>query len=113
MSVAPEFVRIAKSAGLFVNAANAYLSAFALHEPGGILVVRGLLPSFPDTGAGESVVGDFDVRSLSITTNAARAPPRSHARLRPRSSSPTHSPGSPRAGRGLPGSRHCAGIDIV
>ena len=70
----PAFVRIANDGGLFVNAANAYLTAFADHAPGKILVVRGQLPATPDTGAGQSVVGDFDLRYLSITSNLNQKP---------------------------------------
>jgi hypothetical protein len=71
---APQFVRLADDSGLFANAANAYLSAFSDAPPGEILVVRGKLPTAPDTDAGESVVGDFDVRYFSITSNLNEKP---------------------------------------
>ena len=71
---APEFVRLAKDGGLFANEANAYLSAFADASPGEILVVRGTLPTTPDTEAGQSVVGDFDMRYLSVTSNLNEKP---------------------------------------
>src|SRR5690606_3659525 len=68
------FVRLAKDGGLFANEANAYLSAFADASPGEILVVRGTLPTTPDTEAGQSVVGDFDMRYLSVTSNLNEKP---------------------------------------
>lgn len=70
----PQFVQLANDAGLFANEANAYLSAFADAAPGVILVVRGLLPTTPDTSAGQSVVGDFDMRYFSITSNLNQKP---------------------------------------
>jgi hypothetical protein len=70
----PELVRLADDGGLFANEANAYLSAFADAAPGRILVVRGALPTAPDTGAGQSVVGDFDLRYFSITSNLNQKP---------------------------------------
>jgi hypothetical protein len=69
-----EFVRIAQEGGLFANDANAYLSAFSDAPAGQILVVRGLLPTAPDTEAGESVVGDFELRYFSITSNLNQKP---------------------------------------
>lgn len=69
VSESPSMVRIQNDFGLFVNAANAYLSAFADAGPGRILVLRGKLPTFPDTGAGQSVVGPYDLRYLSIASN--------------------------------------------
>ena len=74
VSTAPQFVRIANDAGLFANTANAYLSAFSDAPPGQILVVRGKLPTSPDTGAGQSVVGDFELRYFSITSNLNQQP---------------------------------------
>lgn len=71
---APKFVRLANDSGLFANEANAYLSAFADASPGEILVVRGTLPTTPDTEAGQSVVGDFALRYLSITSNLNEKP---------------------------------------
>ena len=74
VTAAPEFVRIANDSGLFANAANAYLSAFSNAERGQILVVRGTLPTTPDTEAGESVVGDYELRYFSITSNLNQKP---------------------------------------
>jgi len=74
VTAAPEMVRIANDGGLFVNAANAYLSGFADAAPERILVVRGKLPTTPNTGAGQSVVGDFDMRYFSITSNLNQKP---------------------------------------
>jgi len=71
---APQFVRIANDSGLFANTANAYLTAFSDAPSGQILVVRGKLPTSPDTGAGQSVVGDFDLRYFSITSNLNQVP---------------------------------------
>ena len=71
---APKFVRLANDSGLFANEANAYLTAFADASPGEILVVRGTLPTTPDTEAGQSVVGDFAMRYLSITSNLNEQP---------------------------------------
>jgi len=69
-----EFVRIADEGGLFANDANAYLSAFSDAPAGQILVVRGLLPTAPDTEDGQSVVGDFELRYFSITSNLNEKP---------------------------------------
>lgn len=70
----PEFVRLANDGGLFANEANAYLSAFSDAPPGNILVIRGKVPSTPDTELGESVVGDFAMRYFSITSNLNEKP---------------------------------------
>jgi len=69
-----ELVRLADEGGLFANDANAYLSAFSDAPPGQILVVRGLLPTAPDTEEGQSVVGDFELRYFSITSNLNEKP---------------------------------------
>lgn len=69
-----EFVRLADEGGLFANDANAYLSAFSDAPAGQILVVRGLLPTAPDTEDGQSVVGDFEMRYFSITSNLNQKP---------------------------------------
>ena len=74
VTVPPEFVRLADTSGLFANTANAYLSAFSDAPPGNILVVRGKLPTTPDTGDGQSVVGDFELRYFSITSNLNQKP---------------------------------------
>lgn len=74
ITAAPQFVRLANDSGLFANEANAYLSAFSDAEPGEILVVRGKLPTTPDTEAGQSVVGDFALRYFSITSNLDEKP---------------------------------------
>jgi hypothetical protein len=74
VTAAPKFVRLANDSGLFANEANAYLSAFADGSPGEILVVRGTLPTTPDTEAGQSVVGDFALRYLSVTSNLNEQP---------------------------------------
>lgn len=71
---APEFVRLDDDSGLFANEANAYLSAFSDAPPGNVLVIRGKLPTEPDTELGESVVGDFAMRYFSITSNLNEKP---------------------------------------
>lgn len=70
----PEFVRFANTGGLFANEANAYLTAVSDAPPGEILVVRGMLPTTPDTEMGQSVVGDFQLRYFSITSNLNEKP---------------------------------------
>lgn len=70
----PQLVRIDSTSGLFANAANAYLIAYADAKPGEILVVRGKLPTTPDTELGESVVGNFQMRYFSITSNLNEKP---------------------------------------
>jgi hypothetical protein len=74
VTAAPEFVRLSNESGLFANEANAYLSAFSDAPPGNILVIRGKVPSEPDTELGESVVGDFAMRYFSITSNLNEKP---------------------------------------
>jgi len=70
----PQFFRLADTDGLFANEANAYLTAYADAKPGEILVIRGKVPTEPDTELGESVVGNFDMRYFSITSNLNEKP---------------------------------------
>lgn len=70
----PQFIRFANTGGLFANEANAYLTALSDAPPGMILVVRGKLPTTPDTELGESVVGNFQLRYFSITSNLNQVP---------------------------------------
>lgn len=70
----PKFFRLADTNGLFANEANAYLTAYADAAPGEILVIRGKVPTEPDTELGESVVGNFQMRYFSITSNLNEKP---------------------------------------
>lgn len=70
---APRFTRFPDT-NLFANAANAYLTALSDAPPGEILVIRGKIPTTPDTELGQSVVGDFDMRYFSITSNLNQKP---------------------------------------
>lgn len=70
----PQFVRLPDTDGLFANEANAYLTAYANAAPGEILVIRGKVPTEPDTELGESVVGNFQMRYFSITSNLNEKP---------------------------------------
>ncbi|WP_066912518.1 hypothetical protein [Millisia brevis] len=53
---APEatFITPASTSGLFPNGDNKYIGAGLTYQPGRVLVIRGMAPSFPDTRAGES-----------------------------------------------------------
>lgn len=71
---APQFIRFPDTNGLFANEANAYLTALSDAPPGEILVIRGKVPTTPDTELGQSVVGDFQMRYFSITSNLNQKP---------------------------------------
>ncbi len=72
---APIFIRPqAGAANLYPNPDNVYVVTILDHEPGRIVVVRGTAPTFPDTGAGEAVTGDEQVRYWSLCTNEYRTP---------------------------------------
>jgi hypothetical protein len=56
--------------GLGTNPDARYLMVPFAWEPGRIVVIRGQAPTFPDTRAGESVIGQYDVRYWSFGTGA-------------------------------------------
>jgi hypothetical protein len=71
----PIFVRPeAGAARLYPNPDNVYIATIVEHEPGRLVVVRGLAPTFPDTAGGAAVGGDEQVRYWSMCTNEYRKP---------------------------------------
>ena len=71
----PVFLRPAgDGANLYPNPDNTYVATILHHEPGRVAVIRGRAPTFPDTGAGQSVAGDHQVRYWSLCSNEYRKP---------------------------------------
>ncbi|WP_408014588.1 hypothetical protein [Rhodococcus xishaensis] len=69
---APEatFANPERTAGLFPNGDNKYISAQLTYEPGRIAVVRGKAPAFPNTSAGDSPIDpDQQLRYWSMCQN--------------------------------------------
>lgn len=71
----PIFIRPAAGvANLYPNPDNIYVATIVHHTPGQVVVLRAKAPTFPDTGAGQPVTGDEQVRYWSLCTNEYRKP---------------------------------------
>lgn len=71
----PTFVRPKQNAtNLYPDPDNIYLATIVHYTPGRVVVVRGKAPTFPNTSAGQPVVGTEQVRYWSLCTNEYRKP---------------------------------------
>ena len=71
----PIFIRPeASQVNLYPNPDNVYVATVVAYEPGRIVVVRGRVPTFPDTRNGAGITGAEQVRFWSMCTNELRKP---------------------------------------
>nr|WP_280234688.1 hypothetical protein [Nocardia cyriacigeorgica] len=64
----------ASTSGLFPNGDNKYIGTRISYQPGRLLVVRGMAPTFPDTRAGQSPTDPSQMRYWSMCQNDLRSP---------------------------------------
>jgi hypothetical protein len=71
----PVFIRPeAGAANLYPNPDNVYIATIAEHQPGRVVVIRGMAPTFPDPAAGRPVGSGEQLRYWSLCTNEYRKP---------------------------------------